>query len=157
MKVRPFTSEAVLDAIRSHLARRRVCVLATSVNDVPWAAASFYVARDLDMFVCQGRRARTLANMRINPRTAFAVDDRKAEAWLQGTGRVEFVTGQDEVWARESLRAAAPEFTHHFTNPEQPVLIIRPQELTFADRENGIYPRQHLVMREGVWVFGDDA
>lgn len=151
------TDETVLAAIRQHLAARHVCTLATSHGDVPWAATSFYVPRGMDLFVCQGKRARTLANMRVNPRVGFAVDDRKAEAWLQGLGVVSPATAADEAWARETLRQAAPEFTHHFTNPEQPVLFIRVDELTFVDRPNGIYPRRHLLLREGGWDFANET
>lgn len=149
--------EAVLDAIRRHLEARHVCTLATSQEDVPWAASSFYVARGVDLFVCQGKRARTLANMRVNPRVGFAVDDRKAEAWLQGLGTAARAGSEDDTWAREQLRERAPEFTHHFTNPEQPVLSIRVQELTFADRPHGIYPRKHLKWINERWEFADDV
>lgn len=149
------TAETVLEAIQRHLAARHVCTLATSRGDVPWAASSFYIARGVDLFVCQGKRARTLANMRVNPKVGFAVDDRKAEAWLQGLGTAVPAASDDEAWARERLRERAPEFTHHFTNPEQPVLFIRVEELTFADRPNGIYPRRHLIWREE-WVFADE-
>jgi len=151
------TAVVVLEAIGRHLAARHVCTLATSRGDVPWAASSFYVPRGVDLFVCQGKRARTLANMQANPRVGFAVDDRKAEAWLQGLGVAAAATAADEVWARESLRQAAPEFTHHFTNPEQPVLVIAVDELTFVDRPNGISPRKHLILREGGWTFADET
>ena len=147
--------EQIFDAIRRHLAARHICVLATCHADVPWAASSFYVSRDLDLYVCQGKSARTLANMRANPRTAFAVDDRQAAAWLQGIGRAGPVGPEDDRWARETLQVVAPEFTHHFTNPEQPVLLIRAEEVTFADRPGGIYPRQHLVRRNGAWEFAE--
>lgn len=143
----------VLEAVRGHLAARHVVTLATSHRDEPWAATAFYVPRGVDLVVCQGKRARTLAHMLANPRTAFAVDDRKAEAWLQGLGTASLVAAGEDGWAREQLQRVAPEFTRHFTNAEYPVLIIRVDELTFADRPNGIYPRQHLVIRDGEWRF----
>jgi uncharacterized protein YhbP (UPF0306 family) len=145
------TVNQVLEAVRKHLTTRHVVTLATSHRDEPWAASAFYIAHDLDLYVCQGRRARTLAHMLANPRTAFAVDDRQADAWLQGLGTANVVRADEERRAREELRAVAPEFTHHFTNPDYPVLIIRVDELTFADRSGGIYPRQHLTLRDGVW------
>ncbi len=148
-----FSLEQILDAIRHHLAARHTCVLATCRADIPWAASSFYVSRDLDLYVCQGRTARTLDNMRANPRTAFTVDDRQAAAWLQGVGRAGVVDPADDRWARERLQVVAPEFTHHFTNPQQPVLRVSVEELAFADRPGGIYPRQHLVQRNGAWEF----
>ena len=150
-----YSLEHILDAVRRHLAARHVCVLATCRADVPWAASSFYVSRDLDLYVCQGRTARTLANMRANPRTAFTIDDRQAAAWLQGTGVAGPVGPEDDRWARETLQIVAPEFTHHFTNPDQPVLLVRAEEMTFADRPGGIYPRQHLILRTGRWEFAD--
>jgi len=153
--VRPVPLERVLEAVEQHLASRHVCTLATSHQDVPWAATSFYVACGLDLVVCQGRRARTLANMLANPRTAFAVDDRRADAWLQGLGLAERLEADEERRAREALQRVAPEFTHHFTNPDYPVLRIRVQELTFADRPHGIYPRQRLVRQGERWAFGD--
>jgi len=153
MPADPFTVDDVLAAIRRHLAARHTCVLATSRENAPWAASSFYVARDLDLYVCQGRTARTLANMRANPQAAFAVDDRRAEAWLQGAGTITPISPEEDGWARAALTRAAPEFTHHFANPDQPVLCIRPNELTFADRRGGIYPRRHLLLRDGAWVF----
>jgi uncharacterized protein YhbP (UPF0306 family) len=153
MSVEQLTAEAVLEAVRRHLAARHVCTLATSQGDIPWAASSFYVARGLDLFVCQGKRARTLANMRVNPVVGFAVDDRKAEAWLQGLGRASPASPEDETWAREQLRQRAPEFTHHFANPEQPVLLLHVEEVTFADRPNGIYPRKHLRWKDERWDF----
>ncbi len=146
-----FSVEAILNAIRRHLAARHVCTLATSHRDIPWAATSFYMPRGVDLFVCQGKKARTLENLLANPRGAFAVDDRQAEAWLQGLGTAALANPEDEQWAREQLRRVAPEFTHHFNNPEQPVLLIHVDELTFADRPNGIYPRQHLVLQNGQW------
>lgn len=149
------TVEAVLEAIQRHLAARHVCTLATSYHDTPWAASSFYVPRGLDLFVCQGKTARTLANLLANPRGAFAVDDRQAEAWLQGLAIASRATSEDDRWARERLRQVAPEFTHHFNNPEQPVLLLRVDELTFADRPGGIYPRQHLALRDGRWGFSN--
>ncbi len=150
------TVEAVLAVIRRHLAARHVCTLATSHGDVPWAASSFYVPRDVDLFVCQGKRARTLTNMRVNPRVAFAVDDRKAEAWLQGLGRAKLAGPEHDAWARAALQRVAPEFTRHFNNPEYPVLLIRVDELTFADRPNGI-PRKHVINQNERWVFADET
>jgi len=150
------TAEAILEAVHRHLAARHVCTLATSQGDVPWAASSFYVARGIDLFVCQGKRARTLANMRANPKVGFAVDDGKAEAWLQGLGTAAPAGREDEAWAREQLRERAPEFTHHFTNPEQPVLLISVAEVTFSDRPHGIHPRQHLQSKDGRWEFADE-
>jgi uncharacterized protein YhbP (UPF0306 family) len=150
---REYTVGEILDAIRRHLAERHVVTLATSLNDEPWAATAFYVPWGLDLVVCQGKRARTLTHMIKNPRTAFAVDDRKADAWLQGIGAAALVKGDDETRARDELQRVAPEFTRHFTNLEYPVLLIKVDELTFADRPGGIYPRQHLELRDGEWRF----
>jgi len=147
------TVDQILQAVRTHLAPRHAVTLATSHRDEPWAATAFYVARGLDLYVCQGKRARTLAHMLANPRTAVAVDDRRADAWLQGLGTASMVKTDEEGWARGALQQAAPEFTHHFTNSEYPVLMIRIDELTFADRSGGIYPRQHLLLQDGVWRF----
>jgi len=124
MMAQEFAVDQILQAVQAHLASRHVVTLATSYHDEPWAATAFYVARGLDLYVCQGKRARTLAHMLANPR---------------------------DGWAREALQRAAPEFAHHFTNPDYPVLIIRVDELTFADRSGGVYPRQHLVLADGVW------
>lgn len=148
---RQFTVGEILDAIRRHLAERHVVTLATSLNDEPWAATAFYVPWDLALVVCQGKRARTLAHMLGNPRTAFAVDDRKADAWLQGLGQASVLEGDDEARARSELQHVAPEFTRHFTNPEYPVLLIRINEVTFVDRPGGIHPRRHLELRDGEW------
>lgn len=148
-----FTVNQVLDAVRRHLAERHVVTLATSLHDEPWAATAFFVPWGLDLVVCQGKRARTLAHMLVNPRTAFAIDDRKAEAWLQGAGMATALKGADDGRAREQLQRVAPEFIRHFTNPEYPTLVITVDELTFVDRPNGIYPRQHVVLRDGEWRF----
>ena len=150
-----FPVEQILEAAQRHLGARHVVTLATSQRDEPWAATAFYVARGVDVYVCQAKRARTLAHIRSNPRAAFAVDDRRADAWLQGVGAAGPVDAADERWAREQLQVAAPEFTRHFTNLEYPVLVLRVDELTFVDRPGGIYPRQHLVLREGVWRFAE--
>ncbi len=151
MMAQEFAVDQILQAVQAHLASRHVVTLATSYHDEPWAATAFYVARGLDLYVCQGKRARTLAHMLANPRTGFAVDDRRADAWLQGVGTAAVVRTAEDGWAREALQRAAPEFAHHFTNPDYPVLIIRVDELTFADRSGGVYPRQHLVLADGVW------
>lgn len=148
-----FSVEHVLDAVRRHLAARHICTLATSHHDQPWAATSFYVTRGLDVYVCQRKDARTLVHMLANPRTAFAVDDRKVEAWLQGLGLATVVTGDDEGWARVHLQRAAPEFARHFTNPDYPIVLLRADDLTFVDRPDGIVPRQHLVRSDGAWRF----
>lgn len=148
-----FTVDQVLQAVRTHLASRHVVTLATSHRDEPWAATAFYVMRGLDLYVCQGKRARTLAHMMANPRTGFAVDDRRADAWLQGVGTAAVVRAGEEAWAREALQQVAPEFTHHFTNSEYPIVVIRIDELTFADRAGGIYPRQRVLLRDGEWRF----
>lgn len=148
-----FTVQQILGAVKRHLAARHICTLATSRHDQPWAATSFYVTRGLDVYVCQRRDARTLVQMLANPRTAFAVDDRKVEAWLQGVGFAAVVTGDDAAWARSQLERAAPEFARHFANPEFPIVLIRADDLTFVDRSNGIAPRQHLFQRDGVWRF----
>lgn len=145
--------DQILGSAQRHLAARRVVTLATSHQDEPWAATAFYVARNLEVYVCQGKRARTLAHLRVNPRAAFAVDDRQADTWLQGVGTATEIHADDERWAREQLQQAAPEFTRHFINPEYPVLVIHVDEVTFVDRAGGIYPRQHLVLRDGVWRF----
>jgi len=150
---REFTVGEILDAVRRHLAGRHVVTLATSLHDEPWAATAFYVPRGNDLIVCQGKRARTLAHMLANPRTSFAVDDRKADAWLQGLGTAAVIKGLDETRARDELKGVAPEFTRHFTNPEYPVLLIKIDEITFVDRPGGIYPRQHLELRDGEWRF----
>ncbi len=148
-----FTVEQILDVVQRHLAVRHICTLATSHRDQPWAATSFYVTRGLDVYVCQRQDARTLVHMLANPRTAFAVDDRKVEAWLQGVGLAAVMTGDDETWARTQLQRAAPEFARHFANPEFPIVLIRADDLTFVDRPNGIAPRQHLVCSDGAWRF----
>lgn len=147
------TVEQVLAAARRHLADRHVCTIATSHRDVPWAASAFYVPRDLDVFVCQRKDARTLAQMLANPRTAFAVDDRKADAWFQALGSAAVVTGDDDRWARAQLQRAAPEFGRHFANPDFPILLVQVTEFTFVDRTGGITPRQQLVRRDGIWGF----
>lgn len=148
-----FAVEAVLDAARGHLAQRHVCTFATAHEDVPWAASAFYVARDLDVFTCQRKDARTLRQMLANPRVSFAVDDRKAEAWFQALGMARLATPVEDEWAREALAAAAPEFGRHFSNSEYPVLKITVSEFTFVDRAAGIVPRQHLVRDGGPWRF----
>lgn len=150
---REFTVGEILDAVRRHLAPRHVVTLATSLHDEPWAATAFYVLWDVDLVVCQGKRARTLAHMLANPRTAFAVDDRKADAWLQGLGSASVLKGDDEARARNELQRVAPEFTRHFSNLEYPVLLIKIDEVAFVDRPGGIYPRQHLNLRDGEWRF----
>ncbi len=147
--------EPILAAVRRHLEERRVCTLATARNDVPWAAACFYVVRDLDLYVCQRRDSKTLANLLANPRVGFAVDDHRTEAWLQGRGRAAVVSADEESWARQQLQAIAPEFARHFSNPDYPALRIRPDELTLADRPNRI--RSHLILREGGWIFADET
>ncbi len=141
----------VMQAARAHLASRRVCTLATSHRDRPWAASSFYVARDLDIYVCQRADARTLLHLRANPRVAFAVDDREAQAWLQAAGTARPVDGDEEAWAREQLARVAPEFSRHFASPDFPVLRIDVDELTFVDRTAGIVPRRRLVRVDGQW------
>jgi uncharacterized protein YhbP (UPF0306 family) len=153
--VAELTVTQVLDAIRRHLDARHVITFATSHRDMPWAATAFYVARDLDLFTCQRKDARTLAQMRANPRAAFTIDDRKVEAWLQGAGTAEVLTGNADAWAREALAQAAPEFSRHFANMEYPTLAIHPDLFTFVDRGNGIHPRQRLVLRDGEWGFGE--
>jgi len=153
VSVEELTVERVLEAARGHLARRHVCTFATSHHDVPWAASAFYVARDLDIVTCQRQDARTLAQMLANPRTAFAVDDRKAEAWFQALGTAHPVTSDEDSWAREALQRAAPEFARHFTNLEYPVLLIRVEEFTFMDRFAGITPRRRLLREGGQWRF----
>ncbi len=146
--------ETILEAIRRHLETRHVCTLATARGDLPWAASCFYASRDFDLYVCQRKDARTLANMLANPRVGFAVDDRRTEAWLQGRGPVAVVTGSDEAWGREQLLQAAPEFVRHFSNPDYPVLRIQPEELNFVDRSNKI--RTCLMRRDGRWGFADE-
>ena len=153
MSVEELTVARVLEAARGHLARRHVCTFATSHRDVPWAASSFYVARDLDVFTCQRKDARTLTQMQANPRTAFAVDDRKAEAWFQALGTARPAPPDDDAWAREVLQRAAPEFARHFTNLEYPVLLIHVDEFTFVDRLAGIIPRRRLLREGDQWRF----
>ncbi len=153
MSTEDLTVARVLEAARGYLARRHVCTFATSHHDVPWAASAFYVARDLNVFTCQRKDARTLRQMLANPRAAFAVDDRKAEAWLQALGSARLATSEEEVWAREALQRAAPEFVRHFGNPEYPVLMIHVDEFTFADRGAGITPRRRLVRDGDQWRF----
>jgi uncharacterized protein YhbP (UPF0306 family) len=153
MSVDELTVARVLDAARGHLAQRHVCTFATSHRDVPWAASAFYVARDFDVFTCQRKDARTLAQMQANPRTAFAVDDRKAEAWLQALGTARPASPDEEAWARAALQRAASEFTRHFSNPEYPVLAVHVEEFTFVDRAAGIIPRRRLVREGDQWRF----
>jgi len=153
VSVEELTVERVVEAARTHLARRHVCTFATSHHDVPWAASAFYVARDLDVFTCQRSDARTLTQMRANPRSAFTVDDGKVEAWFQGLGTARPASREEEAWAREALQRAAPEFARHFTNPESPVLLVRPEEFTFVDRLAGIIPRRRLLREDDRWRF----
>jgi len=145
--------ETILSAARGHLAQRHVCTFATSQDDVPWAASAFYVARDLDVYTCQRKDARTLAQMLANPRVSFAVDDRKTEAWLQALGTARPASPAEDAWAREALQRVAPEFVQHITNPDYPVLAVLVDEFTFVDRAVGIVPRQHLILSEVGWRF----
>jgi hypothetical protein len=59
----------------------------------------------------------------------------------------------EETWAREALQRAAPEFTKHFTNLTYPVLLVRVEEFTFADRLAGIIPRRRLRREGEQWRF----
>ena len=68
-------------------------------------------------------------------------------------GAAVVLAGDMDGEARTQLQGVAPEFTRHFTNPEYPTLLIKVDELTFVDRPNGIYPRQHIVLRDGEWRF----
>src|SRR5207247_6203804 len=77
MMAQEFAVDQILQAVQAHLASRHVVTLATSYHDEPSAATAFYVARGLDLYVCQGERARPLAHMLSYPRTGFAVDDRR--------------------------------------------------------------------------------
>ena len=143
--------ETVLTAARKHLADRFVCTFATSHQDVPWAASAFYVARELDIFTCQRKDARTLRQMLANPTVGFAVDDRKAEAWLQALGSARLASPVEDEWGREALQRAAPEFGRHFANPDYPVVLVHVSEITFVDRNAGIVPRQHLILDGAEW------
>jgi uncharacterized protein YhbP (UPF0306 family) len=153
VSVEELTVERVLGAARGHLARRHVCTFATSHHDVPWAASAFYVARDLDILTCQRKDARTLAQMQANPRTAFAVDDRKTEVWFQALGTARPATADEDSWARDALQLAAPEFARHFTNLAHPVLLVHVEEFTFVDRTAGITPRRRLLREGDQWRF----
>jgi uncharacterized protein YhbP (UPF0306 family) len=153
MSVEELTVTSVVDAARKHLAARHVCTFATSHRDIPWAASAFYAARGLDVFTCQRRDARTLAQMLANPRTALAVDDQKAEAWFQALGTARLAAGDEEAWARDALQRAAPEFIRHFTNSDHPVLVVRVEEFTFVDRGAGIVPRRRLRREGEDWRF----
>jgi uncharacterized protein YhbP (UPF0306 family) len=153
VSVEELTVPRVVEAARGYLAGRHVCTFATSHHDIPWAASAFYVARDLDVFTCQRKDARTLAQMLANPTTAFAVDDQKAEAWFQALGTAHRAAADEEAWAREALQRAAPEFSRHFTNPDYPVLLVRVEEFTFADRGAGIIPRRRLRREGENWRF----
>jgi uncharacterized protein YhbP (UPF0306 family) len=153
VSVDELTVSKVLEAARVHIARRHVCTFATSHHDMPWAASAFYVARDFDVFTCQRKDARTVIQMRANPKTALAIDDGKAEAWFQALGTVRPAAADEDAWAREALQRAAPEFVRHFSNVEYPVLLVHVEEFTFVDRQAGIIPRRRLVREGDQWRF----
>src|SRR5437660_9798827 len=84
MMAQEFAVDQILQAVQAHLASRHVVTLATSYHDEPWAATAFYVARGLDLYVCQGKRAGTLAHMLANPRTECTVECRRGAARSRG-------------------------------------------------------------------------
>jgi general stress protein 26 len=130
---------------RQILAENRVAVIATSVDDEPWASTVFYAERELTLYVNTPNSTRMLRNLLANPRVSFAIDERKPTYFLQGAGRASIVDDPGEIARAKSLLAVkVPEA--HVGAPGYTLVRIQPTTLSVSDFRGGYRPRADIVV-----------
>lgn len=151
--------QQVLDYLKGH----NTMTLATSANDVPWAATVFFASDDLKLYFFSVPESRHCQNLAASQRVAVTIQEdykdwRKIKG-IQLEGRVELVDGVLEKAKAMAVYAIKfPDVIKLFTDPSSGVFhqafqkvkfyCVVPEKLFFIDNEQGFGKRQELLIWE---------
>lgn len=147
--------QQILDYLRAH----NTMTLATSAENIPWAATVFYANDKLDLYFFSSPESRHGQNLSVNSRVAVTIQedykDWRAIQGIQLEGRATLVDGVLEkakamtVYARKYA-----DVIKLFTDPASGVFYqaflkvkfyrVSPEKLFFIDNRQGFGKRQEL-------------
>jgi uncharacterized protein YhbP (UPF0306 family) len=155
--------EELRQRILRYLETHNTMTLATSTEDVPWAATVFYASDELRLYFFSAPDSRHCQNLAANPRVAVTIqEDYKDWQKIKGiqlegnVSMVDSLAGKAKamtVYARKY-----PEVIKVFTNPASGVFYkaflkvkfycVTPHKVFFIDNEEGFGKRQELTVAE---------
>lgn len=137
--------------------------LATSANDLPWAATVFYASDDLRLYFFSAPESRHCENLASNPRVAVTIqEDYKDWRQIKGIqleGRVVLVDGVIEKAKAMAIYARKyPDVIKLFSDPASGIFhkaflkvkfyCVVPERILYIDNAQGFGKRQELVIEE---------
>lgn len=151
--------QQILDYIESH----NTMTLATSANDVPWAATVFYASEEMRLYFFSAPESRHCENLTSNPRVAVTIQedykDWREIKGIQLEGKVALVDGVIEKAKAMAVYARKyPEVVRLFTDPASGIFYkaflkvkfycVVPERILYIDNSQGFGKRQELMVAE---------
>ena len=151
--------QQVLDYLQSH----NTMTLATSAENVPWAATVFYSSDELRLYFFSAPDSRHGQNIAVNSRVAVTIQedyhDWREIKGIQLEGQVALVDGLIEKTRAMAVYARKyPDVIRLFTDPASGIFYkaflkvkfycVTPEKLFYIDNQQGFGKRQELVLSE---------
>ncbi len=151
--------QQILDYIESH----NTMTLATSANDVPWAATVFYASEEMRLYFFSAPESRHCANLTSNPRVAVTIQedykDWREIKGIQLEGKVALVDGVVEKAKAMAVYARKyPEVIRLFTDPASGLFYaaflkvrfycVYPERVLYIDNSQGFGKRQEWIVEK---------
>ncbi|NTV99600.1 MAG: pyridoxamine 5'-phosphate oxidase family protein [Chlorobiaceae bacterium] len=153
---RPLPPEELEQRILKFLEERRLCVLATSRDDVPRSTPILYRNKGLNIYMA-GEPGLKLGNIKLNPRVSVGIYDPKAEfsdniddiVGLQISGHATLMSRQDEGFHEAFMLFARPEaWAEHWFGMMIEVVPEKIEMLAMALKNEGYAARQIWIRQE---------
>jgi nitroimidazol reductase NimA-like FMN-containing flavoprotein (pyridoxamine 5'-phosphate oxidase superfamily) len=130
---------AAVELLREH----RVAVIATAVQDEPWASTVYYASDGFTLYVNTPDGTTMLRNLLANRRFALAVDEQRPTFFVQATGEAAVVDDPAEMArARDLLAVRVPEA--HVGRPGYTLLKLCCEAVYVSDFRQGYRPRAQV-------------
>lgn len=151
--------QQILDYLQSH----NTMTLATSANDLPWAATVFYASDGMQLYFFSAPESRHCENLATNPRVAVTIQedykDWREIKGIQLEGRVVPVDGVIEKAKAMTIYARKyPDVIQLFTDPTSGVFYkaflkvkfycVRPDRVLYIDNSQGFGKRQEWIVEK---------
>lgn len=132
---------AALTILRDH----RVAVVATAIDNQPWASTVYYAEDGFTLYINTPNSTTMLRNLRANPRVSYAIDEQRPTFFLQAIGHAEIVEEPTEFQhARALLAVKVPEA--HVGQPGYTLVKIRTERVYLSDFRQGYRPRVEFAV-----------
>jgi nitroimidazol reductase NimA-like FMN-containing flavoprotein (pyridoxamine 5'-phosphate oxidase superfamily) len=139
---RDLTEKNVIEYLRDH----RQCVVATSLNEIPFAAKVYYYAlRDYELAFSTFPNSNKFRNLLSNPGIAIQIDDGNPAQCMHYQGVAELITAEEEVSRLKDyiLSKDAP-FRKFMERPDLKFFRVRPRTIYYTDYRKKLFHRDVL-------------